>query len=105
MITSGKGKFRVWIEEKRIGNDLLYILGGGEQTHIGGIVFCEPNIEPKVLRLEGHYDDIVLKPIAEKASKKYCKRVVVTGGIHIENASKNDIEKLIKNCKELEKCI
>ena len=105
MITSGDGKFKVWLEEKKIGDDLLYILGGGERTHIGGIVFCEPNKEPQIIRLTGHYDDIVLIPIAEKACKKYGTKVVVTGGIHIDNATKDDIEKLVENCRGLEKCI
>lgn len=105
MITSGDGKFKVWLEEKKIGDDLLYILGGGERTHIGGIVFCEPNKEPQVIHLAGHHDDIVLKPIAETACKKYGTKVVVIGGIHIDNATKDEIGKLVENCRELEKCI
>ncbi|UCD13507.1 MAG: hypothetical protein JSW60_08115 [Thermoplasmatales archaeon] len=105
MITSGEGKFKVWLEEKKIGDDLLYVLGGGERTHIGGIVFCEPNKEPRIIRLPGHYDDVVLKSIAEAACKKYGTRVVATGGVHIENATKDEIEKIVENCRELEKCI
>jgi len=105
MITSGDGKFKVWLEEKKIGDDLLYVLGGGERTHIGGIVFCEPNKESQIIRLAGHYDDIVLKTIAEKACKKYGTKVVAIGGIHINNATKDEIGKLVENCRELEKCI
>ena len=105
MITSGDGKFKVWHEEKKIGDDLLYVLGGGERTHIGGIVFCEPNKEPQIIRLEGHYDDIVLKPIAKTACKKYGIKVVAIGGIHVNDATKDDIERLVENCRELEKCI
>ena len=29
MITSGEGKYKVFLEEKKIGDDLVYILGGG----------------------------------------------------------------------------
>ena len=105
MITSGEGKYKVWLEEKKIGNDLIYFLGGGEESHIGGIVFCEPNKEPQIIRLEGHHDDVVLKPIAEAACKKYKTKIVVVGGIHIDNATKQEIEQLVKNCKELIKCI
>ena len=85
MITSGDGKYKVWFEEKKIGDDILYVLGGGERTHIGGIVVCEPNKDSHVVRLEGHYDDIVLKPIAEEACKKYKTKV--------------------ENCRKLVKCI
>ena len=105
MITSGEGKYRVFLEEKKIDNDLIYILGGGERSHIGGVVICEPNKEPQVIRLEGHYDDIVLKPIAEAACKKYNKKVAAIGGVHVDNASQKEIDILVKNCKELVKCI
>jgi hypothetical protein len=105
MITSGEGKFKVFLEEKKIGNDLIYILGGGERSHIGGVVICEPGKEPNVIRLKGHYDDIVLKPIAVAACNKYKTKVVALGGVHVDNASKKDIDLLVSNCKELVKCI
>ena len=105
MITSGEGKYKVFLEEKKIDNDLIYILGGGERSHIGGVVICEPDKEPQFIRLEGHYDDIVLKPIAEAACKKYNKRVAAIGGVHVDNATEEEIDLLVKNCKELVKCI
>ena len=105
MITSGNGKYKVWFEEKKIGDDILYVLGGGERTHIGGIVVCEPNKDSHVVRLEGHYDDIVLKPIAEEACKKYKTKVVAIGGVHIDNATKEEIDKIVENCRKLVKCI
>ena len=105
MITSGEGKYKVFLEEKKIGADLIYILGGGERSHIGGIVICEPEKKPNVVRLEGHSDDIVLQPIAEAACKKYKTKVVAVGGVHVDNASQEEIDLLVKNCKELVKCI
>ena len=105
MITSGEGKYKVWLKKEKVGDNFLYVLGGGERTHIGGIVFCEPDKKPQTVRLEGHYDDVVLKPIAETACKKYKTKVVAVGGVHVDNASKEEINLLIKNCKELVKCI
>ena len=105
MITSGEGKYKVFLEEKKINNDLIYILGGGERSHIGGVVVCDPGKKPHVIRLEGHYDDIVLKPIAEAACKKYNKKTAAIGGVHVDNASQEEIDLLVKNCKELVKCI
>ena len=101
MITSGEGKYKVWLEEKQIGEDRIYILGGGEKTHIGGVVICEPGKKTQMLKLKGHYDYIVLKPIAEKACKKYKKRVIALGGIHIDNATKQEIDKIVDNCKKM----
>ena len=105
MITSGEGKYKVYLEKRQIGRDLIYILGGGEKSHIGGVVICEPGKKSQAIRLEGHYDDIVLQPIAEAACKKYDAKVVAVGGVHVDNASKDEINILVENCKELVKCI
>ena len=98
MLTYGRGKYKVWLKKQKIGQDLVFFLGGGEKPHIGGVVVCEPDEKPKVVKLEEHYDYIVLKPIAEAACKKYKKTVVAIGGIHIDNASKKEIDILVKNC-------
>ncbi len=105
MITSGNGKYEVWLKQMKIGDDRIYILGGGEKSHIGGVVICEPNKSPNVICLEGHYDDVVLEPIAKAACKKYNTKVVVIGGVHIDNASKEEIDKIVENCKGLVECI
>ena len=41
--------------KKELDDDLIYILGGGERSHIGGAVVCEPDKEPQVIKLEGHF--------------------------------------------------
>ena len=101
MLTSGKGKYKVWLNQKRIGENLLFILGGGEKSHIGGVVICEPGKTAQVIRLEGHFDDVVLKPIAEAACRKYKTTVVAVGGVHVDNATKEEINILVKNCNNL----
>lgn len=105
MHTLGEGIYKVWLEKKKIDSDLVYLLGGGEKSHIGGVVICEPGSPIKVISLGEHFDYIVLKPIAEAACKKYKTTVVVIGGVHIDNASKEQIEKLIENCGSLVACI
>jgi gallate decarboxylase subunit D len=105
MITWGKGKHKVWIKNYNIGKDFVYFLGGGEKSHIGGVVICESNKDINVIRFENHYDYIVLKLIAEIICKKYNNKIIVIGGIHIDNASKEDIDKIIENCRRLAECI
>jgi hypothetical protein len=105
MITSGEGKYKVFLEEKKIGEDRIYILGGGERSHIGGVVIYEPEKEPQVISIEGHFDYIVLRPIAKTACKKYKTKIVAVGGVHVDNATEKEIKILVKNCKELVKCI
>ena len=105
MITAGSGKYTVWLKEEKLSDDRLYILGGGERPHIGGVVVMEPGKEKKVIKFEGHYDPVVLEPIAEEACKKYNTKVVAVGGVHVDDASKDEIDLLVKNCKELVRCI
>ena len=105
MITSGKGRYKVFLKKKEFGDDLIFILGGGEKSHIGGAVICQPEQRPYVLTYQNHHDYIVLKSIAKNACKKYNKTVIAIGGIHIDNATSEEIQIIIKNCKELIKCI
>jgi len=101
MLTSGKGKYKVWLEQKKVGQDLIYFLGGGEKPHIGSVVVCEPGKKTQIVKINGHYDYVALKPIAETACKKYKTKVVAVGGVHIDNATKEEIELLVKNCRDL----
>ena len=101
MLTSGKGKYKVWLEQKKVGKDLVYFLGGGEKPHIGSIIVCEPGKKTKIIKFQGHYDYIVLKPIAEVACKKYKTKVLVLGGVHVDNATEEEINILVKNCNAL----
>jgi hypothetical protein len=105
MITAGEGKYKVWLKEEKLSEEKLYILGGGERPHIGGIVVKEPQKESNIIRFEGHFDHIVLQPIAEEASRKYNTKVIAIGGVHVDNASEDEIDLLVKNCKELLRCI
>ncbi len=105
MITAGEGKYKVWLTKELIGHDLVLLLGGGEQSHIGGVVICEPGKEPQIIRLGNHYDYQVLQPLAETSCKKYNTTVAVIGGVHINNATKEEIDILIQNCRKLEQCI
>ena len=105
MITSGDGKYKVWLKQMELGNDRMYVLGGGEKTHLGGVIICEPGKETNVISLEEHYGYVVLKPIAEEACRKYDTKVVALGGVHIDNASKEDIDKIVENSRDLVKCI
>jgi len=105
MITLGEGRTKVFLEKKKLGDDLIYILGGGEKSHIGGAVICVPGKKPNVLTYSTHHDYIVLTPIAEAACKKYNKTTVAIGGIHIDNATKEEIDIIINNCKGLQKQI
>ncbi len=105
MITAGEGKHRVWVKKQELDKGLVLMLGGGESSHVGGAAYVTPDGEEDVMEVKGHRDVDVLLPLARGACEKYGVPVLATGGIHIENASKSDIDKLVANCRELLKCI
>lgn len=105
MITSGKGKTKVWLKKEELEEDLIIIVGGGERSHIGAAVLCVPGEKSQILKYGTHKDHIVLEPIAEKACEKYKKVVLALGGIHINNASDKEIKEVIKNCEELARLV
>lgn len=102
MISAGSGKYRVWLKEARQGDDIVLFLGGGEKPHIGSVVLCEPGKKTRVITRKTHLDWIVGKPIAEKVCRKRKKPVLCVAGVHVDNASKNEIELLKENCRKLE---
>jgi hypothetical protein len=102
MLSAGKGKYRVWLKEIGQGEDIILVLGGGEKTHIGSVVLCEPGKKPVTLNRKGHFDWMVAKPVAEKFSKKTGRPVVCVAGIHVNNATKKEIGILKGNCKKIE---
>ena len=103
--TCGEDRYKVWIEKKQIGEDFVYHIGGGEKPHIGAITLCEPKRKLRTMELRGHSDGILTEIIAKAASEKYGKKVVCIGGVHIDNASKGEIKKIIENCRGLIKWI
>lgn len=105
MITSGKGKHKVQLDRYELGDDVLLVIQGGEKPHVGSVVVCEPGKEARLIRLGSHKDYIVLRPLAETACEKFKTTVVAVGGIHIDDATKKDIDIIIQNCKEIESCI
>ena len=110
MLSAGKGKYRVWLRELRVGKDIVLLLGGGEKPHIGTIVVAEPGkkafvFNRKTQKGRAHKEYVVARPIAEKAAAKYKRPVVCIAGIHVENATKEEIGLLVKNCAEIKENI
>ena len=103
MITSGSGKYKVWLKEEKQGDDIVLFLGGGEVPHIGSVILSEPGKKTRVITRNTHLDWMVGKPIAEKVCKKKKKPVLCVAGVHVNNASKEEIEILKENCRKLGK--
>lgn len=106
-----KGRIKIDMKAIMLGNDLCVIVSGGDSPHIGCTILSIPrpslidkNIissTESVLNLIGHKDDDALKVVAHTLSSKLNKNVVVTGGIHVDDLTKEEIKTIIKLLKEL----
>lgn len=89
---------------------MLY-LGGGDKPHIGTVIISQPRSSMRdsnvtscttsVINRLSHKDDSIITPIAEAICKKTDSMVVASGGVHIDNASEEDIKRLIHNMEEI----
>ncbi|MEM4657648.1 MAG: hypothetical protein QXX77_04410 [Candidatus Methanosuratincola sp.] len=93
----GEGRYQIFAEAIRAGDDILVFVGGGEKPHIGGFSLSEPSASPVSLSIPLHKDFVVSHQVSEKVSKATGKRCLAVAGIHIENATKEEISILVKN--------
>ncbi len=84
----------------RIGEDVLISVYGGDKAHIGGCILADEN-EIKILSLGEHKDHIAFEIMAKIITKHIRKNLCITGGIHIENITKEQIEIVLDVCKIL----
>jgi len=90
------------------GKDWNIAVCGGTLHHVGAIAVCYPDSEKttvNMIALPGHRDDLVAELFAQKISLAFRCHAAASAGIHIDNASKGDIQILIKSsekcCEEL----
>ena len=101
MISEGSGKLKVFLKRIQHDDELILLLGGGEKSHVGCFIVCTPGEKTQLFILGTHKDHVVLKPIAEAACVKYDKKIIALGGIHIDDATKEEIDTIVQNCKKL----
>ncbi len=105
------GKYSLQAVAVRTQNGINIYIGGGELPHIGTVVISQPRLSLKgdgntscttsVFNLVSHKDDAMAIPLAERICKKLNQVVVVTAGVHIDNADKQDIDRFIRNLASL----
>ncbi len=97
---SGKGKYKISLTHSFIGKDLLVIITGGV-SHIGAVSLSEKDKISTVCK-KLHKDDIITSKVAPLIYDSLGVDTLVVCGIHLDNATKNDIKILVKNAK---KCV
>ncbi|RLE20738.1 MAG: hypothetical protein DRJ65_17565 [Acidobacteria bacterium] len=73
------------------GEDLVIVVTGGRQPHVGTIVLAQPSgsdrsgVSCSVMTIPPHKEEAVARPIAESVCKASGQVTVVTAGIHEDN--------------------
>lgn len=109
--SAGTGKYQIIMLATITEDGVVAQIYGGEKAHVGAIALSIPgpgaaapekvSCSTTVVPLLGHKDDEVARPVAEELAKTWGSPVVVVAGIHVDNANKEDIRKLLHNCKEV----
>jgi gallate decarboxylase subunit D len=96
ILTRNAGSADLRIEATRLGRDLLITLVGGD-AHVGAVALAGPNqrADASVLSVPEHRDDVIAKEAAVRISKEFNCNCVVIVGIHVSNASADQINEII----------
>ena len=100
MISAGKGRYTVRLESYDIGKDILIVITGGEEEHIGSATLIEAKGHLQTMIKKGHQDHVVSEKMANIIYDTIEKDLLVVCGIHIDEASKEEIDILVDNAQE-----
>lgn len=100
-ITKGEGRTRVYLQASNIGDDLVVSIYN-ENAHLGVVAVGEYDHEHQrasvsVITRLGHKDDAVAREAAHLISKSVKGPVCVIAGIHLDNITPEEIDKILGN--------
>ncbi|MEM2890685.1 MAG: hypothetical protein QW358_05060 [Candidatus Hadarchaeum sp.] len=109
-ISAGSGKHKVKLALLLAGKDLVAVISGGNYPHVGAVAVAIPRPSLKnpnkmsatssTFTLIGHKDDGIAKTASEELARELNRVVVASAGIHLNNASEADIQKLVQNARQ-----
>lgn len=107
---SGKGGHLLNAVVSRCGRDIVVVIAGGTKHHIGAVALAEPrkslagddiSSTASVLCLRGHKEDLWAREAALELSAICNTNVLVSVGIHIDNADLQDLQIFKENFTDL----
>lgn len=103
--TKKVSRIEIVLEVKKLGEDYLLTLTGGEE-HVGAVavgLFDEKSgrASSSVLTLPGHREEQLALDSAKRVSKATGKTSVVVAGIHIDNISLEEIKEIVSTAEEM----
>jgi gallate decarboxylase subunit D len=93
------------------GKDWSVTIGGGERFHIGAcaVAFVQPSLKDperysgtvSVIAVPGHKEDELARSAALRIANALQTTVIVNVGIHINRATREDIQKMVSLFEEM----
>jgi len=112
-LITGEGKHQVCLRALFCGKDVSICIFGGDVPHIGAVAVAvqrksltgdgSDSASVSVICITGHKEDELARKIALRLSSKLLCNVTVSAGVHIDDASMDDITILSTNIEELMK--
>lgn len=110
-ISCGEGIHSVRSVVTVCGNDINVCCGGGDTYHIGAVALAVPrpsladafkvSASASVLCVTSHKEDEIARMASLRLATKFNARVSVACGLHIDNATQEDIDALFENYLKL----
>jgi len=104
-IREGEGSFSICLQAFSLDNGFIIHITGGDTPHIGGVAVGLPRPSTEdpsrttanvsVISILGHKDDELARPIADRLVRVLKSTIVVIAGIHVHNATRQDIERIV----------
>lgn len=108
-VITGGGLFRIALTVQDTGgNGLVVSVFGGQRPHVGGVAVAIPRVKSRgsgltcdvsQICLPGHKDVQVASDLAKLFATSTGEPASVTVGIHVDNASDEDIMRLAANAR------
>ncbi|MCL2028850.1 MAG: hypothetical protein FWG97_00285 [Deltaproteobacteria bacterium] len=108
-VAAGEGAHRVEVLFTLIGADACLCIAGGRTPHIGAAALAIPreslrsdgelSASASVLCVTGHKEDELAREAALRFAARLGGRVLVSAGLHIDQAGARDIRLLLENCR------
>ena len=102
-LVKGEGRTRVNLLADNMGSDLVVCIYN-ENAHVGAVALGEYDHQQErasvsVITRLGHKDDAVAQQAAYSISKSLKKPVCVIAGIHLDNITQEEIDKILANAE------
>src|SRR5690349_4154932 len=91
----------ILVETSFMGNDRVFLIHGG-RAHIGAAALAYPDGEQhrcESLSVPGHREAQLAAEMASYAARELKQTVTVVMGIHVDHASKKDIQQIIQSVR------